>query len=141
MSFSSISEKNSVEYEHSKGKWIPAKITNKQGRFYSLTFELNNQIVAVIARESQIRHCESQALKQMYTNLNIEIPKMIETWEETQNFNEVMIKIIEQISKKVFFCYFKKNNSKYIRYFGEKEALKSAKILTDLSINNEVNIL
>ena len=94
--------------------------------------------MTALARENQIRNCESTHLKHMYGTLYIEIPKTMNSWEVPENFDEVMTKIIEQIPKKVFFCCFKKNNSDYIRYFGDKEALKSAKILTDLSINNEV---
>jgi len=52
-----------------------------------------------------------------------------------------MHQIIEQLSKKVYFCFFSKDGHKYLRFFGEKETLKSAKILTDISINNEVLIL
>jgi hypothetical protein len=130
-----------VEYEYLKGNWIPAKITNRNGKFYALSIDVNGVILTVLARESQIRNCEHFSLHKFYDNLVIELPKSIDRWEDTNYFNEIMHQIIEQLSKKIYYCCFSKSGHKYLRFFGEKETLKSAKILTDISINNEVSIL
>ena len=98
-----ISEYNFVDYEKSKGKWIHFKIFNKQGRFLSFCFELNNSIVTEIARGNQIRNCESTTSKQMYGNMYFEILKIINNRKGAENFNEAITKIFEQIYKNFFY--------------------------------------
>lgn len=137
-SFNSLVENHIVEYEYLKGKWLPAVITNRNGRFFALSIEINNSSITVLSRESQIRVCDSQPLEKYYDNLIIELPRSLESWESSDHFNEVMSKIIEQIPKKIYYCCFIKEERKYLRFFGEKDTLKSAKILTDISIKNEV---
>ena len=62
ISFSSLTENLSVEYEYLKGNWIQAKITNRNGRFYALSIDVKGVNQTVLARETQIRYCEHYSL-------------------------------------------------------------------------------
>jgi len=148
LNISTESQENGIcEFIRGEDEFLEVKIKEKKGLFYIIesTDEEGNTSTR-IARQKDLRNIKcvpfNDLIKDKYENSYVDVPSELDSWINSEKYNEVIEQIKEHSSEdsensELFIISYQDNESSQLRIFSHPEKSQFAKMFFEAAIKKE----